>query len=130
MNDLYLKTTDGKAVKWEGVKRVTEPIFELSQDNKEFHFGDICEFHCEAESDTDLFQQLADEASRQTLGAFDVLEKAAINCLRNQCDICPIKQGDDTCQDWIEENIQKLIENQRRLYLQMTKDRMTKNDAG
>lgn len=122
MMDLYLMTKDGKPVKWDGIKHVDGPIFESSPDDKKIAIkpGDICEFHCKLETDSQAWQQLIDETDKQTMAAFDLLKQAALACLNNKCDECPIKQDDASCQDWVEKNIETLIENQRRLYIQMT----------
>lgn len=121
MMDLYLMNEDGKPVKWDGIKRVTEPIIESKADDEyKLHFGDICEFHCKLETDSQAWQQLMDETDKQTMAAFDLLKQATFACLNNKCDECPIRQADGSCQDWIEKNIETLIENQRRLYIQMT----------
>ena len=127
MMDLYLMNEDGKPVKLDGIKHVDGPIFEPSPDTPKFPPGDICEFHCELETDQQAWQQLIDEMNQQTMTAFDLLKQATLACLNNKCDECPIKQDDAFCQGWVEKNIEKLIENQKRLYIQMTKDRREKN---
>ena len=120
MMDLYLMSKDGKPVKLDGIKHVDGPIFEPSPDTPKYNFGDICEFHCKAETDQQAWQQLIDETNQQTMAAFDLLKRATLACLNNKCDDCPIKQDDASCQDWVEKNIETLIENQKRLYVQTT----------
>lgn len=127
MMDLYLMSKDGKPVKFDGIRHVDGPIIEPSPDTPKFLPGDICEFHCKVETDPQAWQQLIDETNQQTITAFDLLKQATFACLNNKCDECPIRQADGSCQDWIEKNIETLIENQKRLYVQMTKDRREKN---
>ena len=120
----YLMTPDGKPVEWDGIKRFDGSVVETSpNDEPKYKFDNICEFHCEVETDPQAWQQLIDETNQQTMAVFDLLKQATLACLNNKCDECPIKQDDASCQDWVEKNIETLIENQKRLYVQMTKDR-------
>lgn len=130
----YLMSKDGKLVKWDGIKRVTEPIFESKADDEyKLHLGDICEFHCEVETDAAAWEQLIEEAEKSSLQAFEILEKAMEICINgDECYGCPlfVAEGDlyhGECRKWVKDNIKKLIDNQRRLYIQMTKDRREKN---
>lgn len=120
----YLMTPDGKLVEWKSLQRVDEPIFESSSDNEQkFSLGDICEFHCEVEANIEKWQQLVDETEKQTLEAFDILEQATEICIKSDgdlCSKCPMwKYGrHENCEEWVIANIRKLIENQKRLYMQ------------
>ena len=135
MMDLYLMNEDGKPVKWDGIKRVTEPICEPSPDDKKIAIkpGDICEFHCKLETDAAAWEQLIEEAEKSSLQAFEILEKAMEICINgDECYGCPlfVAEGDlyhGECRKWLMDNIKKLIDNQRRLYIQFTKDRREKN---
>ena len=131
--NLYLQTKDGNPVKWEGITRMGGKIFESCPDDKKFIPSDICEFHCEVETDTEVWEQLIEEAEKSSLQAFDILEKAAEICINgDECYGCPlfVAEGDlyhGECRKWLMDNIKKLIDNQRRLYIQMTKDGKDKN---
>ena len=125
----YLMTPDGKPVEWDGIKRFDGSVVETSpNDEPKYKFDNICEFHCEAEADIETWQQLIDETEKRTLEVFEILEQATEICIKSDgdlCSKCPMWEygRHEDCEEWIIGNLRKLIENQKRLHMQMIKDR-------
>lgn len=91
----------------------------------EFHFDTVYEakFEMSEESASEL-KKLMHESDEDAIRFYDVFEHDLICCLNNKCENCHLRIiNDRSCQDVLEENARKMIQNQRRMYIEFMRRR-------
>ena len=86
----------------------------------EFHFGDVYEWKFETTEEFESqLKELMDEYDKDALRFYDVFQNDLICCMNDKCENCHLLEPygkDGSCQDILEENVKKMIDNQRRMY--------------
>lgn len=97
----------------------------------EFHFDDGYEAKLECSEDSHKeWAEMMEKLTEDEEYVFDRFEDDLISCLNNNCCACHYYKDTGECDiDQLEENIHRMVDNQRRMYMAFKKQRGEKNDG-